>query len=119
MGIWVQTSTPGGCYAYQGSGGWVGGNLNFYFGNGAQSGTAGTHQGAVCNSSGWEEGTATTGNNGNWNFLTIVNNGGTFTFYLNGTNDPPITGFTGTGEGVGSQQFWLVAAATPAMEPST
>ena len=106
VAMWVKTTQAGGCYAYQGSGGWVAGNVTYYFGNGAQAGTAGGHQGAVCNSSGWDEGTSTVGIDGNWHFLTMVNNAGTFTFYLDGVLDATATGFSGTGEGVGTQ-FWL------------
>src|ERR1019366_1946158 len=55
LAMWVQTSTSGGCYAYQGDGGWNANFSSFYLNNASG---AGTKQGGVRYGAGWETGSA-------------------------------------------------------------
>ena len=52
VAMWIQTYTAGGCYAYQGDGGWGPNNTVFYLNNG---GGAGNRAGGVRYVTGWEE----------------------------------------------------------------
>jgi autotransporter-associated beta strand protein len=107
IAMWVQTSTAGGVYAYQGSGGWVSGNMVFYLNEGSDGGY-GTKAGGVSWGQGWEEGT-TAINNGAWHFLVMTCNGSTKAMYLDGNVDA-ITSSWSASTGVGSQ-FWIGGAA--------
>jgi len=112
VAMWIQTSTPGGTYAYQGDGGWAGGNSTFYL-NLGQDGT-GTHAGGVRNGQGWEEGTSDV-NDGLWHHVVITCNGTVKTLYLDGNVDPFLVapgsydgdGWSGNGTGA---QFWFGGA---------
>jgi len=103
--MWFQTTTVGGCFAYQGSGGWVGGNSSFYLTAGRNGGGgAGNHAGAVRNGQEWEEGT-TAVDDGVWHHFVLTFDGTTKVMYLDGhvetfdENNWP-------GNGVGNQ-FWI------------
>jgi autotransporter-associated beta strand protein len=107
LAMWVQTSTAGACYAYQGGGGWASGNICFYLDagsseNGPQSGG---HQGCVSYGQGWQSGTAGNANDGAWHFLTMVNNGGTIQFYFDGAADANSANFYGGAYGVGTRLY--------------
>ena len=86
LGMWLKTSTAGGVYAYQGSGGWVQNNTEFYLAitNGADG--AGTHAGGVRSYQGWEAGTNII-NDGNWHFVVMTCNSGMKAQYVDGTLD--------------------------------
>ena len=88
---------------YQGSGGWVSGNTEFYLENGTQGDGAGTHQGGVRWGQAWVSGTATI-NDGLWHFLVMTMNNGTKTLYVDGAVDAILSGSgSWTGAGTGSQ----------------
>jgi autotransporter-associated beta strand protein len=107
IGMWVKTTTAGGVYAYQGSGGWVSGNMTFYLNEGSDSGP-GTKAGGVSWGQGWEEGT-TTVNDGNWHFLVMTCNGSTKAMYVDGKVDAIVSSWS-PATGVGSQ-FWIGGSA--------
>jgi len=106
LAMWVQTTTAGGTYAYQGSGGWASGNITFYLNGAIENTSSGGHQGGVSYGQGWEAGTNSTCNDGNWHFLVIENNGSAESFYLDGAPDPVQATFYGPNTGSGSQ-FWI------------
>jgi len=106
VAMWVQSSTAGGCYAYQGDGGWGWGNTVFYMNSGGTS--AGTTAGGVRWGQGWETGTATI-NDGAWHHVVLTYNGTTKAAYVDGNLDTLTAdqwGSTGTGG-----QFWIGGGA--------
>ena len=106
VAMWVQSSTAGGCYAYQGDGAWNSGNTVFYMNAGGT--TAGTKAGGVRWGQGWETGTATV-NDGAWHHVVLTYNGTTKAAYVDGNLDALTTdqwGSTGTGG-----QFWIGGGA--------
>src|SRR6185503_10297837 len=105
VAMWFQTTTVGGCFAYQGDGGWVGGNTDFYLTAGRSGGGgAGTHAGAVRNGQEWEEGT-TDVNDGLWHHFVLTFDGTTKVMYLDGAVQP-FDENNWPGNGVGAQ-FWI------------
>jgi autotransporter-associated beta strand protein len=107
IGVWVKTTTPGGVYAYQGSGGWASGNMTFYLNEGSDAGT-GTKAGGVSYSQGWEEG-STSVNDGNWHFLVMSCNGHSKSMYVDGKTDTIVSSWA-SGTGVGTQ-LWIGGSA--------
>jgi autotransporter-associated beta strand protein len=105
--MWVKTTTAGGVYAYQGSGGWASGNMTFYLNEGSDSGY-GTKAGGVSYAQGWEEG-STTVNDGNWHFLVMTCNGSTKAMYMDGNVDTVALSWAPT-TGVGTQ-LWIGGSA--------
>jgi hypothetical protein len=105
VAMWFQTTTPGGCFAYQGSGGWAGGNTDFYLTGGGNGGRgAGNHAGAVRNGQEWEEGT-TDVNDGLWHHFVLTFDGTTKVMYLDGSVNPfDENSWPGNGTG---NQFWI------------
>jgi autotransporter-associated beta strand protein len=83
VALWVKTSTAGGCYLYQGDGGWASGDTSFYLNNGS---TSGTKAGGVRYAQGWETGTATVNDN-NWHFVVMTCNNGSKAQYVDGALD--------------------------------
>jgi Concanavalin A-like lectin/glucanases superfamily len=106
VAMWIQTTTPGACYAYQGDGGWGPNNSDFYLNNGS---AAGGRQGGVRYGTGWEEG-STDINDGLWHHVVMTCDGTTKTLYLDGNVDAfAATGYNGDGwttTGAGAQ-FWI------------
>ena len=106
VAMWIQTYTSGGCYAYQGDGGWGPNNTSFYLNNGNGGGT---RAGGVRYGTGWEEG-STDINDGAWHHLVMTCSNGTKTLYLDGNVDAfAAAGYAGDGwttVGAGSQ-FWI------------
>lgn len=106
VAMWVQTTTAGACYAYQGDGGWAANDTSFYLNNGSGGGT---RQGGVRYGTGWEEG-STDINDGAWHHLVMTCNGTTKTLYVDGNVDAfAATGYNGDGwttAGAGAQ-FWI------------
>ncbi len=99
LGMWLKTSTAGGVYAYQGSGGWSSGNTEFYLENGTAGDGAGTHAGGVRYAQGWQSGTNVI-NDGNWHFVVMTCNNGTKAQYVDGTLDSlAINQWNGAGNG--------------------
>jgi fibronectin-binding autotransporter adhesin len=107
IGMWVKTTTAGGVYAYQGSGGWASGNMTFYLNEGSDAGL-GTKAGGVSYAQGWEEG-STNINDGNWHFLVMTCNGSTKAMYVDGNVDS-ISSSWAAATGVGTQ-FWIGGSA--------
>ena len=107
VAMWVQSSTAGGCYAYQGDGGWGWGNTTFHLNNGTADGP-GSQAGGVRWGQGWETGTASV-NDGAWHHVVLTFNGNTKAAYVDGVLDPLTTdqwGNVGTGG-----QFWIGGGA--------
>jgi autotransporter-associated beta strand protein len=95
-GMWIQTTTAGGCYMFQGSNTWGSAQTSFYLNNG---GGGGTHMGGVRYAQGWEEGTAVV-NDGNWHFIAMTCTNGTKTMYVDGNVDVKLVdAWSGNGSG--------------------
>jgi autotransporter-associated beta strand protein len=87
LAMWIQSSTPGGCYFYQGNGGWAGQNTKFYLiQNTIDNDGPGTHAGGVSYARAWEQGTAVVAD-GNWHFVVFGSQGGTNIQYVDGVVD--------------------------------
>ncbi len=85
VGYWVKTTTAGAVIMYQGDGSWSSaGQTEFYLNNGGTN--PGTHAGAVRYAGGWLTGTAAL-NDGNWHFVTVVDNDGDETLFVDGNTD--------------------------------
>ena len=85
VGYWIKTSTAGAAIMYQGDGAWASaGQTSFYLNN--DSTTAGTHAGAVRWAGGWLTG-KTALNNNVWHFVTLVDNAGMESIYVDGNLD--------------------------------
>jgi len=101
VAMWIKSSTAGGCYAYQGDGGWASGNTVFYLNS---SFNTGTNAGGVRWGQGWETGTAGV-NDGNWHHVVLTCSDTTKAAYVDGNPDAlglDQWGSTGTGS-----QFWI------------
>ncbi len=86
VSAWINTTQSGATILNKGNGStWATGFSTFYLQNGNDGG--GTAMGAVRYSGGWLSGTANVAN-GQWNFVTISDNAGTRTIYVNGAVDP-------------------------------
>jgi autotransporter-associated beta strand protein len=107
VSMWVQSSTAGGCYAYQGDGGWGWANTTFHLNNGSADG-AGSQAGGVRWGEGWETGTASI-NDGAWHQVVLTCNGNTKAAYVDGVLDTLTTDQWGN-VGLGSQ-FWIGGGA--------
>ncbi len=85
VGYWIKTTTAGAVVMYQGDGTWSSaGQTTFYLNN--NGATSGTHAGAVRWAGGWFTGTAALNNNA-WHFVTLVDNAGTESIYVDGNVD--------------------------------
>jgi len=105
VAMWFQSTTVGGCFAYQGGGGWAGGNSMFYLTSGRSGGgTSGTHAGAVRNGQEWQEG-ITDVNDGLWHHYVLTFDGSTKTMYLDGQVET-FDENNWNGDGTGNQ-FWI------------
>jgi autotransporter-associated beta strand protein len=91
VAMWIQTTTAGAAYFYQGAGGWASGNTEFYLENGTAGDGAGSHVGGVRYAQGWESGTATI-NDGNWHFIVMTCTNAVKTIYVDGAVDAFISG---------------------------
>jgi autotransporter-associated beta strand protein len=103
--MWLKTSQAGAGYAYQGDGGWGNNNTTFYLNQGNT--TAGTRLGAVRYAGGWLTGNASV-NDGNWHFITITDNSGTKSIYLDGNLDLTTSAWPNASAG---NQFWIGGTA--------
>jgi autotransporter-associated beta strand protein len=100
LAMWLQSSTPGGCYFYQGNGGWASANTKFYLiQNTLDNDGVGTHAGGVSYGRSWEQGTAVVAD-GNWHFVVFVSKNGVNSQYVDGVLDTMVenqwTGSAGT-----------------------
>ncbi|HLP78988.1 MAG TPA: LamG domain-containing protein, partial [Candidatus Paceibacterota bacterium] len=105
VAMWVQTTTAGGCYAYQGSGGWADGNTSFYLNQG--NGNPGTLAGGVRWGQNWVSGTSdiTSGGTPTWHHIVISCDGSTRSVYVDGVQEN--SGDTDWGASGTGNQFWI------------
>ncbi|HEX7655269.1 MAG TPA: LamG-like jellyroll fold domain-containing protein, partial [Verrucomicrobiae bacterium] len=104
VGYWLKTATAGAEIMYQGNGGWSSsGQTMFYLNNNGT--TAGTHAGAVRWAGGWLTGTAALNNN-SWHFVTLVDNAGTETIYVDGNVDT-VTATMANPLATSANQLWI------------
>ena len=114
VAMWIKSSMPGGCYAYQGDGVWQGfsqnavpiyGNTMFYLNNSTNgSGQGGGKAGGVRWGQNWETGTVTV-NDGQWHHVVLECNGTTKAAYVDGNLDS-LTADQWNATGSGGQ-FWI------------
>ena len=102
VAMWIQTTTPGGCYAYQGDGGWANHNTSFYLNSGGEN--PGDNAGGVRYAEGWERGTAVI-DDGNWHHVVLTCNGVTKAQYVDGVLDA-FAADQWNADAIGSQ-FWI------------
>jgi autotransporter-associated beta strand protein len=89
---------------YQGDGTWSSaGQTMFYLNNNGT--TSGTHAGAVRWAGGWLTGTAALNNNA-WHFVTLVDNAGTESIYVDGSVDA-VTSTMANPLASGANQIWI------------
>ncbi|HWC59480.1 MAG TPA: LamG-like jellyroll fold domain-containing protein [Verrucomicrobiae bacterium] len=105
LAMWIKTTQAGAGFAYQGDGGWGNNNTAFYLNQGNTS--AGTRVGAVRYAGGWLTGSVSV-NDGNWHFITITDNSGTKTIYVDGNLDTTTAGWPNVSVG---NQFWIGGTA--------
>ena len=90
VALWVKTTTSGGTFLYQGSGSWASGNTSFFLTSATQAGSGSTypggHVGGVRWGGGWMGGNANV-NDGNWHFISITDNSGAKSIYVDGSLD--------------------------------
>lgn len=85
VGYWLKTTTAGAVIMYQGDGTWSSAGQTTYYLNSGGAAT-GTRAGYVRWGGGWLTGT-TTLNDGAWHFVTLVDNAGSQTIYVDGNLD--------------------------------
>ena len=104
VGCWIKTTTAGAVIMYQGDGTWSSsGQTTFYLNNNGT--TSGTHAGAVRYAGGWLTGTANLNNNA-WHFVTLVDNAGIESIYVDGNLDA-VTSTMGLPLASGANQLWI------------
>ena len=105
LGCWLKTTTAGAVLLYQGDGTWSSSGQTTFLLNANSAGTAGTKGGVVRWGGGFLTGT-TALNDGNWHFLTLVNNGGAESIYVDGNVDTVISSMSGA-LASGANQTWI------------
>ena len=111
LALWIQTSTKGATWAYQGDGGWNAGNTTFFTAiNNGGTGNASDAAGGVRNSSGWEQGT-TTVDDGLWHHIVFTYDGTTKREYVDGVLDTWVVDQWNASAAVGGQ-FWIGGGGT-------
>ena len=104
VGYWLKTSTAGAVIMYQGDGTWSSSGQTMFYLN-SSSTTSGTHAGAVRWAGGWLTGTAALNNNA-WHFVTLVDNAGTESIYVDGSLDT-VTSTMANPLASGANQIWI------------
>jgi len=104
VGYWIKTSTAGAEIMYQGDGGWGSSGQTMYYLNNSGA-SSGTTAGAVRWAGGWLTGTAAVNNNA-WHFITLVNNVGTQSIYVDGNLDT-VTSTMGLALASDANQIWI------------
>jgi autotransporter-associated beta strand protein len=103
VAMWLKSTTAGGVYFYQGDGGWVSGNTEFYLKDATQTSAAGTRAGGVRWGQAWVAGMTNIAD-GNWHFVVMSVSNGVKTLYCDGAVDPISSGASSwTGNGTGGQ----------------
>ncbi len=105
VGFWIKTSTAGAMILYQGDGTWSSSGQTTYLLNSNSGGTAGTHAGAVRWAGGFLTGTAVLNDN-NWHFITLVDNAGAESIYVDGKVDF-VTSTMSLALASGANQTWI------------
>ena len=105
LAMWIQTTTAGAGFAYQGSGAWAAGNSDFFLINTNGQGSGG-HVGAVRNSDGFMAGTVTV-NDGNWHFIAITASSGLKSIYVDGVLDTTIPATSSLKNVSVGNQVWI------------
>ena len=114
VAMWIQSTTAGGAWAYQGNGGWDANNTTFFMAvNNGTSTSQGTTAGGVRWGQGWEVGTATV-NDGAWHHIVFTFDGATKVQYVDGVVDALTTDgwVVGTGDSGSGNQFWIGGGGT-------
>lgn len=102
VAMWIQTSTSGGAYAYQGDGGWADSHTMFYLNGG---GGGGAMAGGVRWGQNWVTGTSAI-NDGLWHHIAVTCNGSTRNVYVDGVLETP-GGDGDWGGNASGNQFWV------------
>jgi autotransporter-associated beta strand protein len=105
VGFWVKTATAGAMILYQGDGGWSSSGQTTYLLNANSGSTPGTRAGAVRWAGGFLTGTAVLNDN-NWHFVTLVDNAGTQSIYVDGNVDA-VTSTMGLALASSANQTWI------------
>ena len=108
VGYWIKTSTAGAEIMYQGDGTWLSSGQTTYLLNANAGSTAGTKAGAVRWAGGFLTGTTALNNNA-WHFVTLVDNAGTETIYVDGSVDT-VTSTMGLPLASNASQTWIGGA---------
>jgi hypothetical protein len=104
VGYWIKTSTAGAEILYQGDGTWSSSGQTMYYLNSGSTST-GSKAGAVRWAGGWLTGTTALNNNA-WHFVTLVDNAGTETIYVDGNVDA-VTSTMANPLASGANQIWI------------
>jgi len=105
VGFWVKTTTAGAMVLYQGDGAWSSSGQTTFLLNANSGTTAGTKAGAVRWAGGFLTGTRAL-NDGAWHFITIVDNAGTESIYVDGVVDG-VTSAMSLALASGANQTWI------------
>ncbi|MEI6075784.1 MAG: autotransporter-associated beta strand repeat-containing protein [Verrucomicrobiota bacterium] len=105
IGFWLNTTTAGAVILYQGDGTWSSAGQTTFYLNAGSTAAGGTHAGAVRYAGGWLTGTASLAD-GNWHFITLVDNAGVEIIYVDGKLDTAFSTMSG-GLSAGANQIWL------------
>ncbi len=105
LGYWIKTSTAGAVMLYQGDGGWSSSGQTTYLLNGNSGSTPGTKAGAVRWAGGFLTGTAAL-NDGNWHFISLVDNAGSESIYVDGNVDA-VTSTMTLALASGTDETWI------------
>jgi autotransporter-associated beta strand protein len=104
VAYWLKTTTSGAVIMYQGDGTWSSsGQTTFYLNS--NNTVAGTRAGCVRWAGGWLTGSTALNNNA-WHFVTLVDNAGTETIYVDGTPDSVVS-MMSLPLASGANQIWI------------
>jgi autotransporter-associated beta strand protein len=108
VSFWIKTSTAGAVILYQGDGSWSSSGQTTFLLNANSGSTAGTRAGAVRWAGGFLTGTTALNNNA-WHHITLVDNAGTESIYVDGNLDT-VTSTMGLALAAGANQLWIGGA---------
>jgi hypothetical protein len=112
VACWIQSSTQGGTWMYQGSGGWGVDNTTFAMVvNNGGTGNNGHAAGGVRNSRGWQQGT-TVVDDGNWHHIVFTFDGTTKIQYIDGVVDTWVANQWNNTPAATGNQFWIGGGGT-------
>ena len=108
VGCWIKTSTAGAVIIYQGDGTWSSSGQTTYLSERQFRQHGRDNAGAVRWAGGFLTGTAALNTNA-WHFITLVDNAGTETIYVDG-NVEAVTSTMGLPLASGANQIWIGGA---------